>query len=277
MMRSRTLWISIHALREEGDTNRASKKCGVENFYPRPPRGGRLQLTSGKRAAIPISIHALREEGDHLRCRLSLATSLFLSTPSARRATGCFISFWCLSEISIHALREEGDYHNRADDCRAGQFLSTPSARRATPCPCTPLCSQNKFLSTPSARRATSSALHFAGRRAISIHALREEGDGTHSVNDSKSADFYPRPPRGGRHERNGNFEEAKEFLSTPSARRATGGAVRLCMRSGISIHALREEGDMGLIPPFCTMSHFYPRPPRGGRQQPYQNTIGES
>ena len=57
-----------------------------------------------------------------------------------------------------------------------------------------------KFLSTPSARRATSSALHFAGRRAISIHALREEGDGTHSVNDSKSADFYPRPPRGGRH-----------------------------------------------------------------------------
>ena len=189
-----------------------------------------------------------------MRCRLSLATSLFLSTPSARRATGCFISFWCLSEISIHALREEGDYHNRADDCRAGQFLSTPSARRAT-----------------------SSALHFAGRRAISIHALREEGDGTHSVNDSKSADFYPRPPRGGRHERNGNFEEAKEFLSTPSARRATGGAVRLCMRSGISIHALREEGDMGLIPPFCTMSHFYPRPPRGGRQQPYQNTIGES
>ena len=157
-----------------------------------------------------------------MRCRLSLATSLFLSTPSARRATGCFISFWCLSEISIHALREEGDYHNRADDCRAGQFLSTPSARRATPCPCTPLCSQNKFLSTPSARRATSSALHFAGRRAISIHALREEGDGTHSVNDSKSADFYPRPPRGGRHERNGNFEEAKEFLSTPSARRAT-------------------------------------------------------
>ena len=224
-----------------------------------------------------ISIHALREEGDARTRAIMCLTFTFLSTPSARRATGCFISFWCLSEISIHALREEGDYHNRADDCRAGQFLSTPSARRATPCPCTPLCSQNKFLSTPSARRATSSALHFAGRRAISIHALREEGDGTHSVNDSKSADFYPRPPRGGRHERNGNFEEAKEFLSTPSARRATGGAVRLCMRSGISIHALREEGDMGLIPPFCTMSHFYPRPPRGGRQQPYQNTIGES
>ena len=65
------------------------------------------------------------------------------------------------------------------------------------------------------------------------------------------------------------NSMEMVEFLSTPSARRATGGAVRLCMRSGISIHALREEGDMGLIPPFCTMSHFYPRPPRGGRPFP--------
>ena len=215
-----------------------------------------------------------------MRCRLSLATSLFLSTPSARRATGCFIFFWCLSEISIHALREEGDYHNRADDCRAGQFLSTPSARRATPCPCTPLCSQNKFLSTPSARRATSSALHFAGRRAISIHALREEGDGTHSVNDSKSADFYPRPPRGGRHERNGNFEEAKEFLSTPSARRATGGFFSSCVVVGflstpsarratqggedlsipgfISIHALREEGDDNQLDGVAAVSYTH-------------------
>ena len=157
-----------------------------------------------------------------MRCRLSLATSLFLSTPSARRATGCFISFWCLSEISIHALREEGDYHNRADDCRAGQFLSTPSARRATPCPCTPLCSQNKFLSTPSARRATSSALHFAGRRAISIHALREEGDTSATAISRKQRNFYPRPPRGGRREGPSACVCVLEFLSTPSARRAT-------------------------------------------------------
>ncbi len=146
-------------------------------------------------------------------------------------------------------------------------FLSTPSARRATPCPCTPLCSQNKFLSTPSARRATSSALHFAGRRAISIHALREEGDGTHSVNDSKSADFYPRPPRGGRHERNGNFEEAKEFLSTPSARRATRAQRQFRGSKGISIHALREEGDTSATAISRKQRNFYPRPPRGGRR----------
>ena len=55
---------------------------------------------------------------------------------------------------------------------------------------------------------------------------------------------FYPRPPRGGRHWA-AKWEVAFNiFLSTPSARRATGAhggpsALRL-----ISIHALREEGD---------------------------------
>ena len=33
------------------------------------------------------------------------------------------------------------------------------------------------FLSTPSARRATKRGAHYAKRRIISIHALREEGD----------------------------------------------------------------------------------------------------
>ena len=33
-------------------------------------------------------------------------------------------------------------------------------------------------------------------------------------------------------------------FLSTPSARRATGGAAAACKKRRISIHALREEGD---------------------------------
>ena len=64
MMRSRTLWISIHALREEGDTScgtTAPKRC---DFYPRPPRGGRPR--PAKRPPT---------------------TSPFLSTPSARRAT----------------------------------------------------------------------------------------------------------------------------------------------------------------------------------------------
>ena len=57
---------------------------------------------------------------------------------------------------------------------------------------------------------------------AISIHALREEGDLR-----LLPADFA-----------------ALEFLSTPSARRATKMANTGLTIEQISIHALREEGD---------------------------------
>ena len=36
--------ISIHALREEGDTRHSRHRTGNTNFYPRPPRGGRLLI-----------------------------------------------------------------------------------------------------------------------------------------------------------------------------------------------------------------------------------------
>ena len=35
---------------------------------------------------------------------------------------------------------------------------------------------------------------------------------------------------------------------------------------TGISIHALREEGDLYRLQGVCGSVHFYPRPPRGGR-----------
>ena len=124
--------ISIHALREEGDTSgRRSAACS-RNFYPRPPRGGRPRL------ALCAALRAL-----------------FLSTPSARRATV-----------------DPGKMF-----CEACKFLSTPSARRATIKPFVKV-GKLKFLSTPSARRAT--------KNLAVRHLLLD--------------DFYPRPPRGGRH-----------------------------------------------------------------------------
>ncbi len=125
--------------------------------------------------------------------------------------------------ISIHALREEGDVVNRLTELPKSGFLSTPSARRAT----------KKSWFSPRATR-----------------------------------NFYPRPPRGGR--RGVPLQKAVvfQFLSTPSARRATSSSVLLLRissnfyprpprggrlrtqtdrqrRRRISIHALREEGDL--------------------------------
>ena len=56
--------ISIHALCEEGDEIDPRRRRPVQNFYPRPLRGGRLRRVSGVQVRELISIHALCEEGD---------------------------------------------------------------------------------------------------------------------------------------------------------------------------------------------------------------------
>ena len=55
---------------------------------------------------------------------------------------------------------------------------------------------------------------------------------------------FYPRPPRGGRPSPARSIPSTSLFLSTPSARRATREVAKAVYDDGISIHALREEGD---------------------------------
>ena len=59
---------------------------------------------------------------------------------------------------------------------------------------------------------------------------------------------FYPRPPRGGRPGVFMPVEIEVKFLSTPSARRATGFGEALYPGMDISIHALREEGDGDIL-----------------------------
>ena len=125
----------------------------------------------------------------------------------------------------------------------------------------------------------------------ISIHALREEGDRCSGQAAGPAADFYPRPPRGGRRLNGKTQILPLKFLSTPSARRATlcagvcgvGEAIsihalreegdlllgRRLLLGRISIHALREEGDTRTLPRCSSWAYFYPRPPRGGRQSP--------
>ena len=62
--KKKTARISIHALREEGDVGYVSRKPVPADFYPRPPRGGRLSNGKLHDVFSVISIHALREEGD---------------------------------------------------------------------------------------------------------------------------------------------------------------------------------------------------------------------
>ena len=102
--------------------------------------------------------------------------------------------------------------------------------------------------------------------QVISIHALREEGDHGLGQRQSTCQQFLSTPSarRATIFIRSGMA--LLLFLSTPSARRATTEVGVHALAKGISIHALREEGDS---PPSANrqrQSDFYPRPPRGGR-----------
>ena len=101
----------------------------------------------------------------------------------------------------------------------------------------------------------------------ISIHALREEGDTLTVSARIPSTYFYPRPPRGGRRPAHSSNTLPVQFLSTPSARRATRQRGPCRHHRSISIHALREEGDCSASVDDRRRTDFYPRPPRGGRQ----------
>ena len=146
-------------------------------FYPRPPRGGRLTSAVAVNPALQISIHALREEGDVFPWSCSFLQVNFYPRPPRGGRHLSSRDFAAGKQISIHALREEGDSMRHASPRRSSDFYPRPprGGRRT-------IFSHGVhgelFLSTPSARRAT-------------------EGG---AVPD----------------------ESILEFLSTPSARRAT-------------------------------------------------------
>ena len=124
--------------------------------------------------------------------------------------------------ISIHALREEGDRVSGLVGASPTYFYPRPPR---------------------GGRPAGKTAV--ASKSEISIHALREEGDRLRQrPMDYLSTYFYPRPPRGGRQKPQIVAVELMEFLSTPSARRATNNDDGSPLLDQISIHALREEGD---------------------------------
>ena len=129
---SSSIGISIHALREEGDSSTSKVARPERNFYPRPPRGGRRVVAPAHAQPLAISIHALREEGDEAgQRRRGHPKNFYPRPPRGGRRLGAGGPLLRMV-ISIHALREEGDGALCAVLPAAIQFLSTPSARRAT-------------------------------------------------------------------------------------------------------------------------------------------------
>ena len=81
-------------------------------------------------------------------------------------------------------------------------------------------------------------------RLDISIHALREEGDQHLGFLVALPFQFLSTPSARRATLALHRFPAFLQFLSTPSARRATTRRDASPSRTSISIHALREEGD---------------------------------
>ena len=156
------------------------------------------------------------------RRRADKSIPRFLSTPSARRATQMHCIKVIPTIISIHALREEGDAEVK--ELRSELKISIHALRE-----------EGDFLIL---RSAWAACPYFYPRPPRGGRPMRLDFHAT-------TAYFYPRPPRGGRPRRVPKFSIDQEFLSTPSARRAT--------------PALRRSVNLS--------ANFYPRPPRGGRR----------
>ena len=147
--------------------------------------------------------------------------------------------------ISIHALREEGDHTAAGTASHRRNFYPRPP-RGGRPVLSRELAHERAISIHPLREEGDQvSAYVTDASTVISIHALREEGD-KQRVNFLESqSNFYPRPPRGGRRVRSSRPAAQQLFLSTPSARRATQQQTAMSYNSAISIHALREEGDI--------------------------------
>ena len=101
--------ISIHALREEGDVYSKIKHQLTENFYPRPPRGGRLLGPTSICDIGDFYPRPPRGGRPAWRTPRRLPNGYFYPRPPRGGRLEELKGQEPAQKISIHALREEGD------------------------------------------------------------------------------------------------------------------------------------------------------------------------
>ena len=263
-----TFEISIHALRGEGD-HFAELTAGEQLQLQSPPAEG--MATSGRitmKHGSMISIHALRGEGDFGSCNPPLDNLIsihalrgegdinaenqqifyddFNPRPPRGGRLGAVLS--ALIHITNFNPRPPrgGRLRMRCFLCGSKYFNPRPPRGGRHPQPIPIVSEDTAFQSTPSEGRATLLRPGPGrGRKEISIHALRGEGDVRVESGPSFASEFQstpsegrattpftltswsstyfnPRPPRGGRPVPCIVFRVPLIFQSTPSEGRAT-------------------------------------------------------
>ena len=193
----------------------------VLNFYPRSPRGERRHQLKTAFSDAAISIHALLAESDRYPITEFLPEAISIHALLAESDMAGYAGSLASATISIHALLAESDLQAPLTSGAATDFYPrSPRGERHANLDW--ILQVVKFLSTLSSRRATRSAKRGWAIVGISIHALLAESDPEQRCTKPESHYFYPRSPRGERHE---------SPTGTPQTK-------------AISIHALLAESD---------------------------------
>ena len=101
-------------------------------FYPRHPRGWRLNFAVSVTVSCSVSIHATLAGGDIISTTGLAARNVFLSTPPSRVATQQRAARAFALSVSIHATLAGGDSKACCASTISRLFLSTPPSRVAT-------------------------------------------------------------------------------------------------------------------------------------------------
>ena len=153
-----------------------SQQQQTENFYPRPPDGGRPPPPHLVVCPLPISIHALRMEGDSGDCKRTLhPVDFYPRPPDGGRP------------LHLPARVPRDYFYPRPPD--GGRPDGSTSASHSL---------GDFYPRPPDGGRLFAYSKHYSALM-ISIHALRMEGDRDLSLQCRSRRDFYPRPPGGGR------------------------------------------------------------------------------
>ena len=213
------------------------------DFYPRSPRGERLDRNMVLAYLRSISIHAPREGSDALPIVQTLFGNKFLSTLPARGATDYRYHPNIVTGISIHAPREGSDC---CRCCWRRQYpISIHAPREGSDLSLVHFLTSFLYFypRSPRGERPLLFGALFC-HKAISIHAPREGSDLSLVHFLTSFLYFYPRSPRGERPLLFGALF-CHKAISIHAPREGSDPVCRTIHRQkAISIHAPREGSD---------------------------------
>ena len=223
--------ISIHVPRVEDDTTRSKSSANITNFNPRPPCGGRLRkldLLRG-RGRFQSTSPVWRTTGEHYEAyrqkhRFQSTSPVWRTTQSSRRGRGGGNHF---NPRPPCGGRPNPDSRKRSKE----RFQSTSPVWRTTPT-VSVSATYRQFQSTSPVWRTTQSRGRGGEEEKISIHVPRVEDDKIPQEKRNRSIYFNPRPPCGGRLERDIMDCMSRYFNPRPPC----GGRLELCDERGLRL-----------------------------------------